>query len=963
MGKKLWDIEPFNIIEESKISFGKLIGEGYVRHEELQLRTKDGRSIHTEFISNVYKIDSRMVIHCHFRDFTEQKLEREELHRRTEELDTFFNIITDLLCIAGTDGYFKRLNPAWEVKLGLSREETLSRPFFDFIHPDDIRKTREAVAILSEQQEVAHFINRYRRKDGVYCWLEWRATPAGDVIYAAARDITERMLIEEKSRMLASIVESTDDAIIGLTPDGIVTGWNRGAEIIYGYSVSEMIGKPISTIVPHGQEDDARHFLERVRRGEDLEHSETLRRRKDGKIIHASITVTPIRNDMGDMAGAVAIERDITELKQTELSLREAVKRYHTLFEVANDAIFIVDRDRFFDCNQMALKMFGCRTKDDIISHTPLEFSPPQQPGGVDSKEIISGYISAAYAGTPQGFYWRYLRKDKTYFDSEVSLNRIELGDQFYIQVMVRDITEQKLAEQEIRENEERYRITLESIPDAVSIQAIRGGRYLYVNEAFPRITGYSRDEVIGRTPADLKLPAVPGEQDPFIRCIVDVTGCERLELKYRMKDGSILDMLTSFTPVHYKGEDCAVLVMKDITPLKEYEEEKKRLETQVAQSQKIEALGTLAGGIAHDLNNVLTAIIGYSELAVMNASSPEKVKKYVNDAIKSGRRAKDLVSQILAFSRRAERKYSPITLYYAVQDSLDMLRSMIPSSIEIRHSLVARGKVMADPAQMNQMMMNLAINAAHAMGKDGGVLDVSLKKENLDETAAQNVGLPKGSYLKLTVSDTGSGMTPSVMARMYEPYFTTNKKGGSTGMGLSIVHGIVKRHMGAITCRSDIGKGTVFEIYLPEVVAPAGGAKAYNGEKALQAGNERILFVDDEPDITALAKAMLEDLGCRVTAKTSSMEALELFKKDPDKFDLVITDMTMPGMTGDRLAQKILEVKADMPVIMCTGYSEYITEKRAKSIGIREYMMKPLEMEKLVRIIRKVLGEHQAIN
>ncbi|HVN70630.1 MAG TPA: response regulator [Desulfomonilia bacterium] len=263
----------------------------------------------------------------------------------------------------------------------------------------------------------------------------------------------------------------------------------------------------------------------------------------------------------------------------------------------------------------------------------------------------------------------------------------------------------------------------------------------------------------------------------------------------------------------------------------------------------------------------------------------------------------------------------------------------------------------------MNQMMMNLAINAAHAMGKDGGVLDVSLKKENLDETAAQNVGLPKGSYLKLTVSDTGSGMTPSVMARMYEPYFTTNKKGGSTGMGLSIVHGIVKRHMGAITCRSDIGKGTVFEIYLPEVVAPAGGAKAYNGEKALQAGNERILFVDDEPDIAALAKAMLEDLGCRVTAKTSSMEALELFKKDPDKFDLVITDMTMPGMTGDRLAQKILEVKADMPVIMCTGYSEYITEKRAKSIGIREYMMKPLEMEKLVRIIRKVLGEHQAIN
>jgi CheY-like chemotaxis protein len=314
-------------------------------------------------------------------------------------------------------------------------------------------------------------------------------------------------------------------------------------------------------------------------------------------------------------------------------------------------------------------------------------------------------------------------------------------------------------------------------------------------------------------------------------------------------------------------------------------------------------------------------------------------------------------VAQILTFSRHAEAKYALVNLSYVIQESLSMLRSMFPANIEIRQNLTTHRKIMADPSQINQVIMNLAVNAIQAMEGNGGLLDVSLEGVGIDAAAGYFLDLTPGPYLKLTVSDTGHGMTLDVVDRIFEPYFTTKRRGSGAGMGLSIVHGILKRHGGAITCKSTPGAGTVFEIYLPEAAVKEEAVEP-PVEMGILTGTERILFVDDEQNLTEVAQSLLESLGYKVTATTSSNEALEFFLKAPDRFDLVVTDMTMPEMMGDKLAQRMMEIRPDIPIILYTGYSEHITEKRAKSIGIREFILKPFEIKDMARIIRTVLDK-----
>jgi len=548
--------------------------------------------------------------------------------------------------------------------------------------------------------------------------------------------------------------------------------------------------------------------------------------------------------------------------------------------------------------------------------------------------------------------------------DDVIALESLKAGAQDYLVKgfvdpeallkAVRYAVERKLAEVALRESEERYRITLEGMIDAVSIQTIHEARYLYVNQAFCDITGFPQEEVIGKTPSDLNLPMTQEDRDNFIGCIMERPGRDRHEVQYRMRDGTVLYALMSCTPVMYREEECAVVVMTDITALKQAELNRQRLEIRLAQSQKMEALGTLAGGIAHDFNNLLTAILGYTEIAKLNTGQPEKVQKSLDDAVRSCRRAKDLMSQILSFSRHAEAKYAIVNLSFVVRESMQMLRSMFPPTIEINQSLSVPGKVMADPTQLNQVIMNLAMNAAQAM-EDRGTLDVKLERAEIDDSSGYFHGLQPGPYLKLSVADTGHGMTREVMDRIFEPYFTTRKRGNGTGMGLSIVHGILKRHGGAITCRSTPGKGTVFEVYLPESVS-AEEAPEPHVELGSIRGTERILFIDDEADLVEVAKSLLETLGYRVKATTSSKEALELFESSADRFDLVVTDMTMPEMTGDKLARKMMEIRPDIPVILYTGYTEQISEKDAKDIGIREFVLKPFEVKDIARVIRRVL-------
>jgi PAS domain S-box-containing protein len=393
--------------------------------------------------------------------------------------------------------------------------------------------------------------------------------------------------------------------------------------------------------------------------------------------------------------------------------------------------------------------------------------------------------------------------------------------------------------------------------------------------------------------------------------------------------------------------------------------------ETRLLQVQKLEAIGSLAGGIAHDFNNILSSIIGYTQLAMDQLPEDSPVQEDLDQVYKAGERAKDLVMQILAFSRQQEQEAVPIRLGTIIREVLKFLKSSIPSSIEIRQQIVPDvGSIMADPTRIHQVLMNLCTNAAHAMNKTGGTLTVGLDRIILDpDDAAGHPGLKPGPFLKLTVSDTGHGITPDILPKIFDPYFTTKNRGEGTGLGLATAHGIINSCGGTITVYSEPGRGTTFHVYFPVIeesagsgTAPAGSTPAPagpgSGADAFAKGDAAILFVDDEPAIASLGKQLLEGLGYRVTSRTDPVAALALIKDDPDRFGLVITDQTMPGMKGDRLAAELTTIRPDIPVILCSGFSVQLTEEEAAAAGIKAFIMKPLLKNQLAKTIQNVLSD-----
>ncbi|MBA3006847.1 MAG: response regulator [Proteobacteria bacterium] len=387
----------------------------------------------------------------------------------------------------------------------------------------------------------------------------------------------------------------------------------------------------------------------------------------------------------------------------------------------------------------------------------------------------------------------------------------------------------------------------------------------------------------------------------------------------------------------------------------KRAEEEKEKLQSRLNQAQKLEAIGVLAGGIAHDFNNILTAIMGLTQLALMHTPPDSQVAQDLDGVLISSRRAADLVKQILTFSRQSTVDRIPLTLQPLVKESLKMLRSSLPSTITINEDIDPQCRsVLADPTQIHQIVMNLCTNAFHAMEKIGGVLSIGLHSITIDSlTLLKDQQIKPGEYIEFTVSDTGSGIGADIIDKIFDPYFTTKEVGKGTGLGLSITHGIIKSYDGAITVENTVGQGTSFHVYFPVIQLEE---KIDVKCQECPRGRERILFVDDEENLARIGKKMLEQLGYTVTAHVQSVEALEAFRSDPTLFDLVITDLTMPGLTGVELAQRMLAIRSDIPIVLCTGFSQLIDEGSAKAIGIKELCLKPFTMSSLGLLVRKLL-------
>jgi len=395
--------------------------------------------------------------------------------------------------------------------------------------------------------------------------------------------------------------------------------------------------------------------------------------------------------------------------------------------------------------------------------------------------------------------------------------------------------------------------------------------------------------------------------------------------------------------------------VIRDITEQRRAETDREQLSERLRQSQKMESIGTLAGGIAHDFNNILTAILGYTEISFDDVKKGTPLEDILKEVYKAGLRAKDLVQQILTFARQTEQELKPIRVSVIVKEVLKLMRSTFPSTIEIKKNIRSDAMVMADPMQIHQLIMNLCTNASHAMEEHGGTLEVNVTDEYLEpDFTSRHPDIEPGHHLKISVTDTGIGMHEEILESIFEPYFTTKEKGEGTGLGLSVVHGIIKRYGGEITVESKPGKGSTFSVYLPTMTSDVEEKSTELSEIAT--GNERILLVDDEPTITKMCAYMLGHLGYSITTRTNGLEALELFRHKPDAFDLVITDMTMPYLTGDQLAFEILKIRPGIPIILCTGYSKKISEAKAKNIGIKAFIMKPIIQRELANTIRRVL-------
>ena len=521
------------------------------------------------------------------------------------------------------------------------------------------------------------------------------------------------------------------------------------------------------------------------------------------------------------------------------------------------------------------------------------------------------------------------------------------------------ELDERRRAEEALQESENFLKTLLNAIPIPVFYKD-KNGKYLGFNSAFETSFGETKERLIGKSVFDINPPELAeiyhAQDDELLKS----GEVQRYESQVKDTQGKMRDVIFNkavFTDNQgvVSGLIGAVL---DITERKRAEEENSKLEAQLQQAQKMEAIGTLAGGIAHDFNNILAIILGNAELAADDVPDSNPAMESLKEIRKASIRAKDMIKQLLAFSRKTDEENNPINMAPIIKESMKMLRSAIPTSVEFeQHISDDPCIVMGDAAQINQIIMNLVTNAADAMSEKGGFLEVTLENINLqEEKSCFDWVLSPGAYVRLRMRDTGEGIEPRIMDRIFEPYYTTKEVGKGTGMGLSVIHGIVKRHGGGIRVESELGAGTVFEIYFPALEMTAEEEK--KPEKEIKGGSERILFVDDEESLVDLNRQRLERLGYDVKSTTKPVEALEWFRADPDQFDVIITDMTMPRMTGDRLAAEILKIRPHIPVIICTGYSERMSAKKAESLGLRIYIEKPIDLRNLASSLREVLEE-----
>lgn len=638
--------------------------------------------------------------------------------------------------------------------------------------------------------------------------------------------------------------------------------------------------------------------------------------------------------------------------KRTNIALQESSERLSILFEKASDAIYVSRLDgQLVRVNEQACRVTGY-TEDELlglrVTDIDAEMTDPVK---------FKTFIESLSPGEPITLESRHLRKDGTTYPVEIKIALLHTFGEDYTIGIARDIRGRKEKEDKLRESESRY------------IQAQRMGKvgnweFDLVTESFwasdeaRRIFGFEPDSV-SLTTEEVEKCII--ERERVHQALIDLI---KHNLPYNIEYEIEIEVAGSRKRKSIKsiaeriddedGNPIKVVgVVQDIT-------ERIKMEEQLQHAQKIEAIGNLAGGIAHDFNNILSPIIGYAELLMNSLPDKSFEAESAQRILKAGRRGSALVKQILAFSRQTEHKMLPVQIKSIIQEVIKLGRSTIPANIEIIQNIEEDcGLVVADSTQLYQVAMNLLTNAFQAIGQNDGVISIELKEIQLEGSGEGLDELKKGSYAVLSVSDTGCGIDPEVIDNIFEPYFTTKKQKKGTGLGLAVVYGIVKAHQGDIRVYSELGKGTRFSVFLPIIQTTQRGVETTIENTRYPTGTEHLLVVDDEQAIVDLEAQILHRLGYQVTSLTSSIDALKVFAAHPEAFDLVITDMTMPQMTGDQLIRELHAIKPDLPVIVCTGFSEKMQKTNAAAMGANIFLTKPVSTSELAVAIREALDQH----
>ncbi len=647
----------------------------------------------------------------------------------------------------------------------------------------------------------------------------------------------------------------------------------------------------------------------------------------------------------------------VTEMRNTEQTLKNELELMHTLMDTIPNPVFYKDLEgRYQGCNEALAHQVYNLPKEEIIGRTVFDFpnwisSDKARYHHEQDMKVAQGKDIQLYEFPVlcvDGQFHKFFFNKKCFHDAQ--------GNPAGIVCIMTDITRFEMYDAEIRESKKRYRAIVEDTP-AMICRFLPDGSLTFANSCFCEYFHQKKEALIGANFFDFLAKKDVRKVKRQFAALDSVRPTAAYTVRSYAPDGSIRWQRRIDRGLF--DDNGQILEYQslgfDITEEKNTQDEKTKLEQQLQQAQKMEAIGTLASGIAHDFNNILSAIMGYAEIIMMNMDSASSDYPLLSQVLNSADRAKGLIRQILTFSRQSNQEMQPIRIAPIIKEVLKLIRAGLPSTIDIHQAVQCDCLVMADPTQIHQVVMNLCTNAGHAMKESGGVLEVHTGHETLQpDDRPEFQDLKPGTYLKLSVKDTGYGISPLIIDRIFEPFFTTKTINDGTGLGLSVVHGIVKSHGGAISVSSQPRLGTQFDIFLPEIQEK--NHLERSDDHSLPTGNEHVLLIDDEQPIIEIGELMLTSLGYEVTSQTDSMEAVELYQSNPEAFDLIITDLTMPQMTGTELSRQLHQINPKTPIILCTGFSWKIDEAKMAEIGIRAIIHKPALKEEFAHTIRRVL-------